>query len=246
MRMLLAVAMVIIMGAMVCAQEGEAIMEEDTIQTAEGDLKISFVGHGTLMFTFKDVVVHVDPVLREADYAKLPKADVVLVTHGHSDHLDPKAIGQIRKDDTAILLPAKCTEALPNSTVMNNGDVKEVKGLTVKAVPAYNLIHKRPDGQPFHPKGEGNGYVITFGDKKVYVAGDTENVPEMKDLAGVDVAFIPMNLPYTMTPEMAADAARMIKPKILYPYHFGETDTQKLIELLKDEKEIDVRIRKMK
>jgi L-ascorbate metabolism protein UlaG (beta-lactamase superfamily) len=129
---------------------------------------------------------------------------------------------------------------------MKNGDVKIIKGLEIKAVVAYNIIHKRDSGQPFHPKGDGNGYIITFGDRNVYVAGDTENIPEMKKLKGIDIAFLPMNLPYTMTPEMFADAANAFKPKILYPYHYGETDTSKILELLKDTKEIEVRIRKMK
>jgi len=107
------------------------------------------------------------------------------------------------------------------------------------------MIHKRDNGQPFHPEGVGNGYILTFGDKRVYVAGDTENIPEMKTLQGIDVAFLPMNLPYTMTPEMVADAAKSFRPKILYPYHYGDTDTSKLLELLKDEQEIEVRIRQM-
>ena len=129
---------------------------------------------------------------------------------------------------------------------MMNGDVKTVEGLKIEAVPAYNLVHKRDTGQPFHPKGTGNGYIITFGDKRVYVAGDTENTPEMKALKNIDIAFLPMNLPYTMTPEMVADAAKAFKPKILYPYHFGETDTSKVVSLLKDTPEVEVRIRKMK
>jgi len=123
--------------------------------------------------------------------------------------------------------------------------VKEVKGLKIEAVPAYNIVQMRAPGQPFHPKGVGNGYVITLGDKRVYVAGDTEHIPEMARLAGVDCAFLPMNLPYTMTPEMAAQAAKVLKPKILYPYHFGDTDTSRLRELLKDSGGIEVRIRKM-
>jgi L-ascorbate metabolism protein UlaG (beta-lactamase superfamily) len=113
-------------------------------------------------------------------------------------------------------------------------------------VPAYNIVHKRDTGQPFHPKEVGNGYIITFGDKRVYVAGDTENVPEMKGLKNIDIAFLPMKLPYTMPPEMVADAAKAFKPKILYPYHFGETDTSKLVSLLKGYPEIEVRIRNMK
>ena len=119
-------------------------------------------------------------------------------------------------------------------------------GLKIEAVAAYNIIHKRENGRPFHPKGDGNGYMITFGDKRVDVAGDTENTPEMKKLKDIDIAFLPMNLPYTMTPQMVADAAKALKPKILYPYHFGNTDTSELVKLLKDEKEIEVRIRALK
>ena len=106
-------------------------------------------------------------------------------------------------------------------------------------------MHERSPGMPYHPKGEGVGYIITFGDKRVYVAGDTENTPEMKALKSIDIAFLPMNLPYTMTPEMVADAARAFRPAILYPYHYGQTDPQKLVDLLKGEKGIDVRIRQL-
>jgi L-ascorbate metabolism protein UlaG (beta-lactamase superfamily) len=138
-----------------------------------------------------------------------------------------------------------CAQRNANGLVMKNGDVQKVMGLKIEAIPAHNLIHKRENGSPFHPKGDGNGYVITFGDKKVYVAGDTENIPEMKNLKDIDVAFLPMNLPYTMTPEMVADAVKSFNPKILYPYHYGNTDLHQLVELLKDQKETDVRNRKM-
>ena len=117
--------------------------------------------------------------------------------------------------------------------------------VSFEAVPAYNIVHERASGEPFHPRGDGSGYIITFGDKRVYVAGDTENVPEMKKLKNIDIAFLPMNLPYTMTPEMVADAARAFRPKILYPYHFGKTDTSELVRLLAAEESIEVRIRKM-
>ena len=128
---------------------------------------------------------------------------------------------------------------------MNNGDVKTIEGLRMEAIPSYNLVHMRDNGKPYHPKGVGNGYVVTFGDKRVYVAGDTENIPEMKSLQNIDIAFLPMNLPYTMTPEMVGDAAKAFRPKILYPYHYGKTDTSKIVELLKEDKGIEVRIRKM-
>jgi L-ascorbate metabolism protein UlaG (beta-lactamase superfamily) len=129
---------------------------------------------------------------------------------------------------------------------MLNGDIQNVQGLRIEAVPAYNIVQMRSAGNPFHPKGRGNGYIITFGDKRLYVAGDTENTPEMKLLKNIDVAFLPMNLPYTMTPEMVADAAKAFKPKILYPYHYGQTDPNKLVDLLKGSKDIEVRIRSMR
>lgn len=219
--------------------------ETDAIKTSAGNLEITFIGHGTLMFTFGGKVIHIDPWTQLADYSKLPKADLILLTHEHRDHLDLKAVDILRKERAAIVCPKITAEQIKGATVMNNGDVKTVEGLTIKAVPAYNLVHKRDTGQPFHPKGDGNGYLITFGDKNVYVAGDTENIPEMKALKGIDIAFLPMNLPFTMTPEMVADAVLAFKPKILYPYHFGETDTPKLLALLKDSG-IEVRIRKMK
>ena len=223
-----------------------AMFETDTIKTSAGDLNITFLGHGSLYFAFGGKIIHVDPFSAVADYSTLPKADIVLLAHEHMDHLDLKALNPVRTDKTIVVLPEVCAKQVEGGLVMKNGDVKTVGGLKIEAVPAYNIVHKRETGQPFHPKGVGNGYIITFGDKRVYVAGDTENIPEMKNIKNIDVAFLPMNLPYTMTPEMAADAARMIKPRVLYPYHYGETDTSKLVALLKDTKETDVRIRKMK
>lgn len=220
--------------------------EEDIIETSKGQLKITFIGHGTLMFTFGGKIIHVDPVGRYADYSTLPKADIILVTHEHGDHLDPEVIGIIRGEKTDMILTEKCTEKVKGGLIMKNGDVKTVQGLKIEATPAYNIVHMRQSGVPYHPKGDGNGYMITFGDKRVYVAGDTENTPEMKELKDVDIAFLPMNLPYTMSPEMVADAVKAFRPKILYPYHYGNTDTSEIVELLKDEEDIEVRIRNMK
>ena len=219
--------------------------EEDIIPTSQDQLITTFVGHGTLMFRLGETVLHVDPVSSEADYSKMPKGDIILVTHEHGDHLDPEAIEMVRKKGTTILLTEKCSPTVTGAMVMRNGDVRTTEGLRIEAVPAYNIVHKRPSGQPFHPRGEGNGYVITFGDKRVYVAGDSENVPEMNHLQNIDVAFLPMNLPYTMTPKMVADAARAFRPKILYPYHFGKTDTSELVKLMAEQEDIEVRIRTM-
>ena len=219
--------------------------EIDRFSTAQGELAIEFLGHGSLLFLYGGRTIYVDPYSRVADYAKLPKADVVLITHEHRDHLDLEALDLIRTPNTQILLTEICDEQIAGGIVMRNGDIHFVAGLTVEAVPAYNLVHTRDDGQPFHPCGNGNGYIITFGDLRVYVAGDSENTPEMMNLRDIDVAFLPMNLPYTMTPRMVADAARAMRPRVLYPYHFGETDTDDLIGLLRDEADIDVRIRQM-
>jgi L-ascorbate metabolism protein UlaG (beta-lactamase superfamily) len=224
----------------------ENTFETDVVKTAKGDLQITFIGHGSLMFAFGGKIIHVDPFSRLTDYSKLPQADMIFLTHEHGDHLDLKALDSLRADKTKIILTKNCAQQVKDGIIMQNGDVKTVDGLKIEAVPAYNLVHMRSEGVPFHPKGNGNGYVITFGDKRIYVAGDTENIPEMKQLKDIDVAFLPMNLPYTMTPEMVADAARAFKPKVLYPYHYGETEPSKLIELMKDTPEVEIRIRKMK
>ncbi len=231
---------------MVLSAFAQKEFETDIIKTSAGDLKITFIGHGTLMFNFGGKVIHVDPYSTLADYNLLPRADLILVTHEHRDHLDPKALNMVRTEKAAVVLTETCAKQLQGGIVMMNGDVKTVEGFKIEAVPAYNIVHKRDTGQLFHPKGVGNGYIITFGGKRVYVAGDTENIPEMKDLKNIDIAFLPMNLPYTMTPEMVAEAAKTFKPKILYPYHFGETDTSKVVNLLKETLEIEVRIRNMK
>ncbi|MGW8303746.1 MAG: MBL fold metallo-hydrolase [Desulfobacterales bacterium] len=223
----------------------ENTFETDVVKTAKGDLQITFIGHGSLMFAFGGKIIHVDPFSRLTDYSKLPQADMILLTHEHGDHLDLKALDSLRADKTKIILTKNCAQQVKDGIIMQNGDVKTVDGLKIEAVPAYNLVHMRSEGVPFHPKGNGNGYVITFGDKRIYVAGDTENIPEMKQLKDIDVAFLPMNLPYTMTPEMVADAARAFKPKVLYPYHYGQTEPSKLIELMKDTPEVEIRIRKM-
>jgi len=245
MHLVMAVLSVALVLACTGATAAEAKFKTDRIPAAGGDIEITFIGHGTLMFTYAGKTVHVDPWARLADYSTLPKADLILITHEHHDHLDPKAVRTASRDGTIVLMAQVCATQLKGGGVMKNGDVKTAAGLTIEAVPAYNIVHQRPDGEPFHPKGVGNGYVITFGDTRIYVAGDTEHVPEMKALGNIAVAFLPMNLPYTMTPEMVAEAAKAFMPKILYPYHTGDTDVSRLPRLLKDTPEIEVRIRSM-
>lgn len=223
----------------------QKVYEQDIIKTKSGDLKITFIGHGTLMFEWNKLIVHVDPVGRYADYSNMPKADLILITHQHGDHLDSLAIVALKKETTILFCNKASHSKAKFGTVLENGNVAEYKGIKIEAVPAYNVVNKRENGQPFHPKGEGNGYVLTFADKKIYIAGDTENIPEMKELKNIEVAFLPMNLPYTMTPQMVVDAVEMFHPKILYPYHFGNSNVNELVSLLRDNKDCDVRKRKM-
>ncbi|HYQ58421.1 MAG TPA: MBL fold metallo-hydrolase [Draconibacterium sp.] len=237
------VTLLVMLVFVVFAQAQE--FEKDVISTSEGDMEITFVGHGTLMMEFSGKVVHIDPVSMFADYTNMPKADLILITHDHPDHLDAKTLDLLKKEGTELVLPPSCNEKYAGTAVLKNGESGTYAGIKVDAVPAYNLKNEAAPGNPFHPKGVGNGYVLTFGDKKVYVAGDTENIPEMARLKNIDVAFLPMNVPYTMTPEMVAKATQLFKPKVLYPYHFSGTNTDELAELLKTQTYTELRIRKL-
>ena len=217
----------------------------DRFNTTAGSLEIKFIGHASLMFTVNNLTIYVDPVRSSGSYEGLPKADLIMITHEHGDHLDADLIKTLQKEGTIILSSAKVAESIQSAKVMHPGDENTVKGIGVKAVFAYNIKNERVPGQPYHPRGVGNGYVLTIGDKKIYVAGDTENIPEMAELKNIYIAFLPMNLPYTMTPGMVAEAAKTFKPSILYPYHYGQTNTSEIVSLLKDSG-IEVRIRNLK
>jgi L-ascorbate metabolism protein UlaG (beta-lactamase superfamily) len=232
----------IAMSAPVFSQD---LPEVDKIRTSVGEVEMFFIGHGSLMFRVNDYVIHIDPVKSSGKYDNLPKADMILVTHEHYDHLDTELINALRKQTTVMFCNSASASQVPWAQVMKPGDIKTAGIVTVEAVPAYNIVNERAKGQPFHPKGVGNGYIVKIGDKKFYIAGDTENTPEMKALKGIDVAFLPMNLPYTMTPAMVADAAKSFKPGILYPYHYGDTNTDEIVRLMKGTN-TEVRIRKLK
>ncbi|MCL2670306.1 MAG: MBL fold metallo-hydrolase [Syntrophaceae bacterium] len=222
-----------------------ATLDKDTLPTKAGDLAVTFIGHASLLFEFGGKVIYSDPVGQFGDFSRLPKADLILAAHEHGDHFDPELIEKLSTDTTKLVLTPLCYGKTGSGIVLKNGEEATVDGIRIEAVPAYNLLHMRSPGVPYHSKGDGNGYILTFADKRVYIAGDTENIPEMKGFGPIDVAFMPMNLPYTMTPEMVADAARMVKPGILYPYHTTDTDVSKLAPLLADEKGIEIRIRRM-
>lgn len=222
---------------------GQTQFAKDTFETSSGKLVITFIGHGTLMFSYQDKILHVDPWSNLADYSLLPKADLILVTHQHQDHLDAGAIEKIKRQGTRILLTQPAFDQLNEGDVIKNGDKQTILGIQIEATPAYNTT---PGRENFHPKGRDNGYILTFGNKRVYIAGDTEDIPDMANMKNIDIAFLPMNQPYTMLPEQVAKAARMIQPKVLYPYHYGETDCQVLTGLLANDKAIEVRLRQLK
>ncbi len=226
-----------------CGIAGADNQTTDTIKGSSGELKITRLGHASVKFDYDGKVIYVDPFGKFADYSKLPKADLILITHEHADHLDVDAISKIKTEKTVVVSSAAAAEGKQGFKVVKNGDAITELGLKIEAVPAYNVVHKRDTGQPFHPKGRGNGYVINFGDLRVYVAGDTEDIPEMKELKEITVAFLPVNLPYTMTGEMALEAAKTIKPKYLFPYHYdlGESQLAKFVTLMKDVPGIELR-----
>ena len=207
----------------------------ETFFTGSGTpVGITLIKHGTLALTYKGLSIHVDPVSglgKPTDYAaEFPKADVILVTHEHRDHFDKEAIGALTADKTLLVTNARCAEMLGYGSVMANGDTMELPGgFKLDAVPAYNYTEGHTQ---FHPKGRDNGFVLTVDGLRIYIAGDTEDIPEMADLKDIDVAFLPVNQPYTMTVEQCVNAAKVIGQKVLIPYHFSQTDLSGLPALL--------------
>jgi L-ascorbate metabolism protein UlaG (beta-lactamase superfamily) len=213
----------------------------ETFRTSAGELKITPIRHASLMIEAGGKVIHVDP-WSQGNYEGLPKADLILITDIHGDHMDPKAIATVRKGGTQILAPAAVVKTVTDAVTIGNGETKSIGDLSIEAVPMYNLKRGPGEGKLYHDKGRGNGYVITYGGTRIYIAGDTEGVPEMRALKNIDIAFIPMNLPYTMTPEEAADAVKAFKPRIVYPYHYRQSEIKSFASALAGSG-IDVRLR---
>jgi L-ascorbate metabolism protein UlaG (beta-lactamase superfamily) len=208
--------------------------------SVEGDIRITPITHASFQLEYGGKVIHVDPT-SPGDYSAAKQADLVLVTDIHQDHLDPAAIARVRKTGAPVVAPAAAAEKIESPTVIANGESKTVAGVAVEAVPMYNLQRGPAAGQLFHTKGRGNGYVLTLGSKRVYVAGDTECTPEMRALKNIDIAFIPMNLPYTMPPAEAAECVRAFKPKVVYPYHYRGQNPEEFKAALKGEP-VEVRL----
>ena len=216
----------------------------DTFKTRNNkEVIITFIKHGSLMLEYNNQYIQVDPVSTFADYATFPKASIILITHEHSDHLDAKAIETLTKKNTLLITTNAVKKILNKGDAMENGSTKKVSDkISIEAIPAYNTT---PGREKFHPRNSGNGYVLTIDGMRIYISGDTEDIPEMKNLKNIDIAFLAVNQPYTMTVPQVSNAAKMIMPKVLYPYHYGDTDILQLKEALKNTA-IDVRIREMK
>lgn len=228
--------------------EGTNDLAGDHLLTEDGLATIHPINHASLVLSWKGLTIFIDPVGGAARYRHLPRADVILVTHEHSDHFDSATLNAVKGSNTVILATRNVYNGMNTtlksvSAVLTNGARANLLGLEIEAVPAYNLTASN------HPRGAGNGYVLTLGGKRFYIAGDTENIPEMQALASIEVAFLPMNIPYTMDANKAAGAVREFKPRIVYPYHYRNqnstyADLNAFKRLVGHDLGIEVRLRK--
>lgn len=212
--------------------------DNDVFTTQSGkEVSFLFIKHASFVINYDNLSIQIDPVSKmdpATDYSSFPKADFIFVTHEHFDHFDKEAIAALTGEKTQVILNKNCAQMLGSGTAMSNGETLKLRDdITVEAVPAYNTT---ADRQKFHPKGRDNGYVLTLDGLRIYIAGDTEDIPEMEQLKDIDIAFLPCNQPYTMTPEQLAHAATMINPKVVYPYHFSETPVEEMTRALEGAK----------
>jgi L-ascorbate metabolism protein UlaG (beta-lactamase superfamily) len=203
----------------------------ETFKTSAGELKITPIQHASMMIQAGGQTIYVDPA--QGSYDGLPQADLILLTDIHGDHLAAPMISKVKKASTQILAPAAVAKQVEGAMVIGNGETKKIGAWTIEALPMYNLKRGPSPGTLYHDKGRGNGYVITYGGTRIYISGDTEGIPEMRALKNIDVAFVCMNLPYTMPPEEAAEAVKAFKPKVVYPYHYMGSDLKVFESALK-------------
>lgn len=197
--------------------------QTQTFATSAGEVKITPIYHASLLIEAGGKNIYVDPA-KPANFSGLPPADLILITDIHGDHMDANSISQISKQGTEIVAPPAVVKTITSAQPISNGETKTWNGWSIEAIPMYNIKRGPAPGTLYHPKGRGNGYVLTYGGKRFYFSGDTENIPEMRALKNIDVAFVCMNLPYTMPPDEAAEAVKAFHPKIVIPYHYRGSD----------------------
>jgi L-ascorbate metabolism protein UlaG (beta-lactamase superfamily) len=194
-----------------------------TFSTSAGPVKITPIYHASLLIEAAGKTIYLDPAA-PGNFAGLPPADLILITDIHGDHMDTKTIPTVSKATTEIFAPPAVVTTVTTAKPISNGETKHWGDWTIEAIPMYNLKRGPAPGKLYHDKGRGNGYVLTYGGKRFYFSGDTEGIPEMRALKDIDVAFVCMNLPYTMPPDEAADAVKAFHPKLVIPYHFKGSD----------------------
>jgi len=222
MKLLLAVWTLFVMPCVMSSFAHSAAAPQ-TFPTSAGVVKITPLYHASTLIEAGGKVIYLDPA-NPAKFTGAPKADLILITDIHGDHMDPASIAEISKAGTDILAPPAVVATVTTAKPIANGETKTWQGWTIEAIPAYNLTRGPSPGKFFHDRGHGNGYVLSYGGVRFYFSGDTEGVPEMRGLKNIDVAFVCMNLPYTMPPEEAADAVKAFHPKIVIPYHYRGSD----------------------
>jgi L-ascorbate metabolism protein UlaG (beta-lactamase superfamily) len=234
-------------GALALPGQGfaQAALSGDPVSTTKGPLIIHPVNHASFVMSWNGQVIYVDPVGGPERYSGLPRPDLILITDIHGDHMNAGTLQALVGPKTRIVAPAAVRAALPRELQpmvqpLANGETADVAGVRIEAVPMYNTT---PERAQYHTKGRGDGYVLTLGGKRIYIAGDTEPTPEMLALKAIDVAFIPMNLPFTMTPQQAAEAVRAFKPKVVYPYHSRGGDVAEFARLVGSDAGVEVRLR---
>lgn len=227
------------------AAAAETNLKGDRIPAEGGDWILHPVNHATLMLQWKDQILCVDPVGGAQRLAGLPAPTLILLTDIHGDHLSAETLAALGGGRIPIIAPAAVRKQLggelqARTEVLAHGGKITRNGLTIEAVPAYNLA---ADRRQYHPQGRANGYLLAAGGKRIYLSADTEDIPEMRALENIDVAFLCMNLPYTMTVEQAASAVKAFRPKIVYPYHSRGSNLEKFKALIGTESGVEVRLR---
>ena len=248
--LLMCAALVILLCSSAALHANTSNRQADMVETSQGKLRITPLYHGSVMLEWAGKIIHVDP-WSQGDYTGIPQADMIVVTHTHRDHLDPVLIDQLKKPGTIIVGPPavidtlNCAPTCGVAETVSDSEKKTVMGIVFEGVPMYNIVQGSAPGMPFHHKGIGSGYVLNFGDTRVYFSGDTECTAEMKALKNINVAFLAMNPPRTESTLEAAECAKAFKPKIVYPYHYRGSKIEEFADALKNTPGVEIRLRKL-